>query len=250
MRLCFILACWLYSTLATAEPLRVGLENHDYYPYYSAVEGQDFDGYCIALLRAFATREGLELELRPQPVNRLYRNMLSGQNLDLLFPDNPAWARKARDGQTLYYSQPVVQIVDATLVRAKRLGQGLHTVKRLGIVRGFTAEAWQPVLAKNGVELVEVQDIHSMLRMLERNRLDAIYANPQVVQHQLRQLGLDPAQVQLDPQLPQVNTSFHLSSYKHPELIKRFDRFLLEEAVQLNQLRQRFNLPQSSASLP
>ena len=243
MRLCLILACWLYSTLATAGPLRVGLENHDYYPYYSAVEGQGFDGYCIALLQAFAKREGLELELRPQPVNRLYRNLLNGQNLDLLFPDNLAWAREARDGQTLYYSQPVVQVVDATLVRPERLGKGLAAVKRLGIVRGFTAEAWQPLLAKGGVELVEVQDIHSLIRMLERNRLDAIYANPQVVQHQLRQLGLDATHVQLDPQLPQVNTSFHLSSYKHPELIKRFDRFLLEDAAQLSQLRQQFNLP-------
>ncbi|MDP2746462.1 ABC transporter substrate-binding protein [Pseudomonas sp.] len=243
MRLCIILACWLYSAFATAEPLRVGLENHDYYPYYSAVEGQGFDGYCIALLQAFAKREGLELELRPQPVNRLYRNMLSEQNLDLLFPDNPAWAREARDGQTLYYSQPVVQVVDATLVRPEQLGKGLAAVKRLGIVRGFTAEAWQSVLAKGGVELVEVQDIHSLIRMLERGRLDAIYANPQVVQHQLRQLGLDPGHVQLDPQLPQVNTHFHLSSYQHPDLIKRFDRFLLEDTAQLSQLRQQFNLP-------
>lgn len=243
MRPCIILACWLYSTLALAEPLRVGLENHDYYPYYSAVEGQSIDGYCIALLQAFAKREALELELRPQPVNRLYRNLLNGQNLDLLFADKLAWARKARDGHTLYYSQPVVQFVDATLVRPERLGNGLAAVKRLGIVRGFTAEAWQPLLAKGGVELVEVQDIHSLIRMLERNRLDAIYANPQVVQHRLRQLGLAPAHVQPDPQLPQVNTSFHLSSYKHPELIKRFDRFLLEDAAQLSQLRQQFSLP-------
>jgi len=243
MRLCIILACWLYSTLALAEPLRVGLENHDYYPYYSAVEGQSIDGYCIALLQAFAKREGLELELRPQPVNRLYRNLLSGQNLDLLFPDNPAWPREARDGRALYYSQPVVEIVDATLVRPTRLGQGLAAIKRLGIVRGFTAEAWQPLLAKGGIELVEVQDIHSLIRMLERDRLDAIYANPRVVQHQLRQLGLDAAHVQLDPQLPQVNTSFHLSSYQHADLIKRFDRFLLEDATQLSQLRQQFNLP-------
>ncbi len=243
MRLSIILACWLYSALVVAQPLRVGLENHDYYPYYSAIEGQGFDGYCIALLQAFAKREGLELELRPQPVNRLYRNMLGEQNLDLLFPDNPAWPRTAREGQALYYSQPVVQVVDATLVRPARLGAGLPSVKRLGIVRGFTAEAWSRLIAKGDVELIEVQDIHSLIRMLERNRLDAIYANLQVVQHQLRQLGLDPSHVQLDPQLPQVNTSFHLSSYQHADLIKRFDRFLLEDAAQLSQLRQQFNLP-------
>ena len=243
MRLCLILACWLYSTLATAGPLRVGLENHDYYPYYSAVEGQGFDGYCIALLQAFAKREGLELELRPQPVNRLYRNLLNGQNLDLLFPDNPAWPRKARDGQPLYYSQAVVEIVDATVVRREQLAQGLNAIKRVGIVRGFTAEAWQPLLDQHSIELVEVQDIQSLIRMLERGRLDAIYANPQVVEHHMQLLGIAPQQLQRDPQLPQITTSFHLSSYRYDQLIKRFDHFLSEQAPMLNQLRQQFDLP-------
>jgi polar amino acid transport system substrate-binding protein len=243
MRLGIILACWLYSALAMAEPLRVGLESHDYYPYYKAVEGQTYDGYCIALLQAFAKHEGLELELRPQPVNRLYRNMLGGQSLDLLFPDNPAWAREARDGQTLYYSQPVVQIVDATLVLHEQLGQGLSAIKRVGIVRGFTAETWQPLLEKNAIKLVEVQDIPSLIRMLERGRLDAIYANPQVVQHHMQLLGIAPQLLQRDPQLPQITTRFHLSSYRYPELIKRFDRFLIEQAATLSQLHQQFGLP-------
>ncbi|PTS84781.1 peptidase M24 [Pseudomonas sp. HMWF032] len=243
MRLCIILACWLYSALITAAPLRVGLEKHDYYPYFKAVEGQAFEGYCIALLQAFAKHQGLQLELRPQPVNRLYRNMLGEHSLDLLFPDNPAWSRQARDGQPLYYSQAVVEIVDATLVRREHLGQGLQAIKRIGIVRGFTAEAWQTQLPKYAIELIEVQDIQSMIRMLERGRLDALYANPKVVEHHMQLLDIPPASIQQDPQLPQITTHFHLSSYQHPELIKDFDRFLTEQAPQLKQLQQRFNLP-------
>lgn len=243
MRLCIILVCWLYSAVALTEPLRVGLENHDYYPYYKAVEGQAYDGYCIALLQAFAKHENLELELRPQPVNRLYRNMLGEHSLDLLFPDNPAWPRKARDGQPLYYSKAVVEIVDATVVRREQLAQGLNAIKRVGIVRGFTAEAWQPLLEQHRIELVEVQDIQSLIRMLERGRLDAIYANPQVVEHHMQLLGIAPQQLQRDPQLPQITTSFHLSSYQYDQLIKRFDQFLSEQAPMLNQLRQQFDLP-------
>ncbi len=243
MRLCIILVCWLYSVVALAEPLRVGLENHDYYPYYKALEGQAYDGYCIALLQAFAKHENLELELRPQPVNRLYRNMLGEHSLDLLFPDNPAWPRKARDGQPLYYSQAVVEIVDATLVRREQLAQSLNAIKRVGIVRGFTAEAWQPLLDQHSIELVEVQDIQSLIRMLARGRLDAIYANPQVVEHHMQLLGIAPQQLQRDPQLPQITTSFHLSSYRYDQLIKRFDHFLSEQGPMLNQLRQQFGLP-------
>lgn len=243
MRLGIILVCWLCSCLAYAAPLRVGLENHDYYPYYSAVEGKPVDGYCIALLQAFAKHAGLELELRPQPVNRLYRNLLDEQSLDLLFPDNPEWSREAKAGQQLYYSSPVALIVDGSLVHRERLGQGQGAIKQLGIVRGFTAQAWLPAIATGQVKLVEVQDIQSLIHMLERGRIDALYANPQVVRHHLRQLGIDEQRLQLDPQLPLINTSFHLSSYKHPELITGFDRFLVEEAGTLRALRQQYGLP-------
>lgn len=243
MRLGILLACWLCSCLACAAPLRVGLENHDYYPYYSAVEGKPLDGYCIALLHAFAKHAGLELELRPQPVNRLYRSMLVEQNIDLLFPDNSEWGREAKAGQQLHYSRPVALIVDGSLVRREQLGQGQAAIKQLGVVRGFTAQAWLPALATGQVKLVEVQDIQSLIHMLERGRIDALYANPQVVRHHLRLLGIDEQRLQLDPQLPLINTSFHLSSYKHPELITGFDRFLVEEAGTLRALRQQYGLP-------
>lgn len=243
MRFGILLACWLFSCLACAAPLRVGLENHDYYPYYSAAEGKPLDGYCIALLHAFAKHTGLELELRPQPVNRLYRSMLGERSLDLLFPDNADWGREAKAGQQLYYSSPVSLIVDGSVVRRARLGQGQAAIKQLGIVRGFTAQAWLPALAAGQVQLVEVQDIQSLIHMLERDRIDALYANPQVVRHHLRLMGIDEQALQLDPQLPLINTSFHLSSYQHPELIKRFDRFLVEEAGTLRALRQQYGLP-------
>ncbi len=242
MKRWLLLALLMAATLARGETLRVGIEQHDYYPYYRATSDNPAEGYCLDLLEAFARHEGLDLELEPLPLNRLYRNLLDEQSLDLLFPDNPSWARQAKAGHQLYYSEAAIQIVDGTLVLAGRRGQGLGQIHQLGTVRGFTAQAWQPLLDKGEVSLVETQDIHSLIRMVARGRLDALYANPQVVRYQLGQLGMAGDYLQLDQQLPLIYTSFHLSSARRPDLIKRFDDFLLQEQDNVQRLKARYGL--------
>ncbi|MDP3815410.1 ABC transporter substrate-binding protein [Pseudomonas sp.] len=237
-----LLGLLLLGSLAQGASLRVGIEAHDYYPYYRAEAEGVPKGYAVALLQAFAKHAGLELEIRAQPINRLYRNLLEEQSLDLLFPDNPAWSRQAKTGKQLYYSDAAIQIVDGTLVLNERRGQGLARIRQLGTVRGFTPQAWQPLLAKGGVNLVEAQDIQSLIRMVERGRLDALYANPEVVRYQLLEMGMPEGRLQLDQQLPLVYTSFHLSSPSHPELIQRFNRFLVEQQDQLAKLRRLYGL--------
>jgi ABC-type amino acid transport substrate-binding protein len=237
-----LLALLMVTALAQGETLRVGIEQHDYYPYYRATLESPPEGYCLDLLEAFAEYEGLTLELLPQPLNRLYRNMLDEQNLDLLFPDNPEWARQAKADRHLYYSEAAAQIVDGTMVLANRRGQGLNNIRHLGTVRGFTAQAWQPQLDAGTVHLVETQDLHSLIRMVVRGRLDALYANPQVVRYQLAQLDMSNNYLQLDPQLPLIYTSFHLSSASRPDLIERFDAFLAHQPDTLQRLKTRYGL--------
>lgn len=237
-----LLAVLLLGTLAQGEPVRVGIEAHDYYPYYRAKAESAPQGYAVELLLAFARYQGFELELRAQPINRLYRNLLEAQSLDLLFPDNPSWSRQAKHGKRLYYSDAAVQIVDGTLVLGEHRGLGLARIRKLGTVRGFTAEAWLPLLAQGRVTLVETQDIQSLIRMLERGRIDALYANPEVVRYHLVEMGLDAERMQLDQQLPLSYTSFHLSSPNQPGLIRHFDRFLVDQHDELVELRGRFGL--------
>ncbi|HEX5843037.1 MAG TPA: transporter substrate-binding domain-containing protein [Pseudomonas sp.] len=237
-----LLTLCLLGALAQGASLRVGIEAHDYYPYYRAEPEGVPQGYAVALLQAFAKYAELDLEIRAQPINRLYHNLLNEQSLDLLFPDNPAWSRQAKADKTLHYSDAAIQVVDGTLVLSERRGQGLAKIRRIGTVKGFTAQAWTTLLAKGQVELVEAQDIQSLIRMVEHGRLDALYANPEVVRHQLGEMGLPTGRLQLDQQLPLVYTSFHLSSPNHPELIQRFNRFLIEQHEELATLRQRYGL--------
>ena len=128
------------------------------------------------------------------------------------------------------------------MVLANRRGQGLNNIRHLGTVRGFTAQAWQPQLDAGTVHLVETQDLHSLIRMVVRGRLDALYANPQVVRYQLAQLDMSNNYLQLDPQLPLIYTSFHLSSASRPDLIERFDAFLAHQPDTLQRLKTRYGL--------
>ena len=45
-----------------------------------------------------------------------------------------------------------------------------------------------------------------------------------------------------DPQLAYVEDHYYLSSTERPQLIAEFDRFLLEQAAQVEQIRQRYGL--------
>ena len=226
-----------------AEPLRVGLESQDYLPYYRALPGQPAEGYAIALLQRFASSQGMSLELEALPINRLHRNLQTTDRLMLVFPDNPAWSRQLKGDARMHYSQPVIRIVDGSVVLREHLGRGIDSVRRLGTVRGFTPEAWQERLQAGQVRLVEASDVGSLVRMLLRQRIDAIYANPEVLHHYLEantDLGGD--RLQLDPALPLARTAFHASSLKHPELLEAFDRFLVEQAAELVQLRREHGL--------
>ncbi|AOE88258.1 substrate-binding periplasmic protein [Pseudomonas sp. TCU-HL1] len=239
--LCVLL--FLNLGICHAEPLRVGLESQDYLPYYRALPGDPAEGYAIALLQRFAISQGLSLELEALPINRLHRNLQTTDRLMLVFPDNPAWSRQLKGDTRMHYSRPAIRIVDGSLVLREHLGRGAESVRRLGTVRGFTPEAWQERLHNGQVQLVEASDIGSLVRMLLRLRIDAIYANPEVLHHYLdtnTNLGSD--RLQLDPELPMARTAFHASSLNHPELLEAFDRFLIEQRDELAQLRRQHGL--------
>lgn len=235
----------LFLTLGVghAEPLRVGLESQDYLPYYRALPGKPAEGYAIALLQRFAVSQGLALELEALPINRLHRSLQTTDRLVMVFPDNPAWSRQLKGDTRMHYSRPVIRIIDGSLVLREHLGRGVDAVRRLGTVRGFTPEAWQERLQRGQVHLVEASDIGSLVRMLLRLRIDAIYANPEVLHHYLEtRTNLGGDRLLLDPELPLARTAFHASSLLHPEILDAFDRFLTEQREELAQLRRQHGL--------
>ena len=249
MRWCWWLAMVLTVGSAQAETLRVGIESHDYMPYFRAQPGQPVEGYAVELLQRFADDQKMTLHLLPRPLNRLHHDLLNSENLDVIFPDNPQWSRELKGDRRMYYSHAAINVVDATLVLHERLGMGRAAVKRLGTVRGFTAQAWAEQVASGEVELLEANDIGGLIRMALRGRIDAVYANAEVVRLQLQEMGEPGERLMADPQLPLARTSFHLSTLEHPQLLERFNRFLEQHAGELAALRERYGLACSASDL-
>lgn len=220
---------------------RVGVEQVDYYPIYSAVPpDNDYRGYARDLLDLFAARENLRLTYVVLPVRRLSHAYWSGR-LDLVFPDNPRWEKDHKPA-SVTYSQPVLQFQDVMLVRPERLGQPRERFHRLGFVRGFTPWKFQDDIAAGRVVIQEAPNPEGLIHMVMAGYIDAADMAQQVARFHLKRQGRENGLVVNPTLLPLSDSYYHLSSIRHPELIRRFDAFLQRERQAVQALKARYEL--------
>ncbi len=241
IRLALLLCLSLHLVPSQAqEAIRVGVELQPYQPY-SEVENGEYRGYARELLDAFAAEQGYRFVYTPLPVRRLLGDFLGGR-VDLKFPDHPQWNADQKAGHPVRYSQPAAPYVDGVLVKPQYLGQGKARIRLLGTQNGFTPWPYLEDIRAQRLKLIQANQIESLLLMAASDRVDAVYLNPRVVTHQLRQMRLAPDTLVFDPQLAHVEDHYYLSSIHHPELIEAFDRFLERRAELVAAIRLRHGL--------
>ncbi|MCY1267984.1 Bacterial extracellular solute-binding protein, family 3 [compost metagenome] len=233
---------WLPAAqVSEPEEYRVGVEQVDYYPIYSAVPpNNDYRGYARDLLDLFAARENLRLTYVALPVRRLSHAYRSGR-VDLVFPDNPRW-ETAHKPANVSYSQPVLQFQDVMLVRPERLGQPRERFRRLGFVRGFTPWKFQDEIAAGRVVIREAPNPEGLIHMVMAGYIDAANMARQVARFHLRRQGREHGLVVSPTLLPLDDSYYHLSSIRHPQLIRRFDVFLQRERQAVQALKAKYEL--------
>lgn len=234
--------CWLLPVRA-AEPeaYRIGVEQVDYYPIYSAVPPDNqYRGYARELLDLFAARESLRFTYVALPVRRLTHAYWAGQ-LDLVFPDNPRWT-EAHKPSGVTYSQPVLQFQDAMLVLPERQGQPRERFRRLGFVRGFTPWKFQEKIAAGRVVIEEAPNPEGLIHMVMAGHIDAANLAQPVAHFHLKREGRENGLVVEPSLLPLSDSYYYLSSIHHPELIRRFDAFLQRERTAVEALKVKYAL--------
>ncbi|TIH10469.1 substrate-binding periplasmic protein [Pseudomonas leptonychotis] len=222
-----------------ADTFKVGVELQPYMPYSDVQNGQ-YMGYGRDLLDAFAAQQGHVFLYEPLPVRRLLSDFLSGR-VDFKYPDNPRWNADLKQDHTLYFSQAAAPAIDGVLVKPQFLGQGKARLKRLGTQRGFTPWPYLDDIKAGKILLIQANQIDSLLAMALSDRVDGVYLNPQVVQHQLYNTAGNEALV-FDPSLAYEDDHYFLSSIKYPEVIKQFDAFLNKEAKLVQALKERHGI--------
>ncbi|MBH3342022.1 transporter substrate-binding domain-containing protein [Pseudomonas mendocina] len=232
--------CLFAAPAAAQEEIRVGVELQPYQPY-SDVQDGEYRGYARDLLDAFAAEYGYRFVYTPLPVRRLLSDFLADR-VDLKFPDHPQWNADQKAGHNVHYSHPAAPYIDGILVKPQHLGQGMQRIELLGTQNGFTPWPYLPEIRTGRIQLIQANQIESLLRMAGSDRVDAVYLNPRVVAHQLEQMGMAAGSLVFDPQLPHVEDHYYLSSIRHPQLIEAFNRFLAERAEQVAAIRLRHGL--------
>lgn len=240
-----LVAIWALfaSRPVAAEPeYSVGVEEVDYYPIYSVAQpDHQFRGYARDLLDLFAQHEHIQLRYVALPVRRL-AHAYRADRFDLVFPDNPRWSQAEKPAGKIVYSQPVLRFQDAMLVQPQALGRPRESFRKLGFVRGFTPWKFQAEIAAGQVEIHEAPNPEGLIRMTLAGYIDAANMAQQVARYHLQRLG-QPTGLVVEPGLlPLSDSYYYLSSTRHPELIRRFDAFLLSEARAIAALKAKYGL--------
>ena len=237
-----ILTLCLTSVLnAQAATFTVGVEKIDYYPHY-AIRNGEYVGYTRDLLDHFAARHNHEFRYVILPIKRLSLAFLKDHTIDFKFPDNSGWVPALRGQQAVSYSNKVIEVTEGAVVLPHRKGRGPGEIKVLGTILGFTPVPYLDRIQRGKIRVSENADFPSLLHQVLIGRVDAAYINVDVGEEILATKLKRPGALVFDPSLPQVVSSFSLSTLKHPDIIQQFNKFLASETAFQAQLCKKYNM--------
>lgn len=228
------------GNLAHADNLVIGVENIDYFPIYQYSDGQ-YTGAASEILNKFATLNNHTITYKGFPITRLNKNFLKGI-VDFRFPDNGFWAQDQKDGYDIKYSEPVIGFIDGVMVTPANKGKGIDNLKRLGLVRGFTAWDYLGLIKKGSVKIKETNNLDSLIKLTTNSRNDGAYFNIDVATHFLNEKSKAPGALIFDPELPHTKSSYSLSSFKHPKIIEQFNQFLIAQADWIKTVKEKYHV--------
>ena len=217
----------------------IGVEDIPYLPHY-AVEDGAYKGFARDLLDRFTADRGYRFVYRPLPLSRLLSELLSGR-IDAKYPDNAQWSVEQRGGKPVVYSDAITASTDGVHLLPERLGQRADLIRVLGVVQGFTPWSWLDRIQAGKVQVVESADFHGLVRMVLSGTVDGAFANVDVVQHTLTQMGRAGALI-FDLGLPHTVDQYHLSSLGQGGLMREFSDWQAANPAVIREIKARHGL--------
>ncbi len=240
-----VLLCW--SALVAAEPrtIVVGIEQIDYYPHYDFSAGQQ-RGYFYDLMQLFGKKNGVQIRFTALPVKRLYQE--ANNNIDVVYPDNPNWQQYMVAEYSKTFSDPVIYTLGSTMVLPENRQMPLEKFRSLAVIHGFAPHRWLELQPRYKFRIVDVADSASALGLVLKGRVHGASIELNVANEYLRRQGQSGALVAAE-QLPFTELPFLLSSVNKPELIIEFNRFLQTHPLEIQQLKQKYQLLEHRSQL-
>lgn len=226
----------------------VGTEDVEYYPHYGkkAPKSIEFSGYAREFFDDFSRQYLLNISYQPQPIKRLYLNLLVSKSIDFKYPDNPNWGQEVKLNQTVYYSVPISYYTDGVFVHQDNKNMPFSNIKELGILRGFTPELLMENLELYKTKIRYFSRTSHMLLALKAKSIDAIYVNTDVAFYQIKLLNI-PSLI-FKSSFPHKTGSYHLSTVKHPHILRKFNKYIEENSEAIGRLRSKYGLSLPNAT--
>lgn len=233
-RLLFLLLFFVPN--AAAQEFVIGVEEIDYLPYYQVDKQGEYGGFSRDLLDAAAEELGVTFVYRPLPIQRLYRELLSGE-IDFKYPDNELWSRVDRTKYEITYSDPVVGYIDGVLLNAEA-DFTLEDFTKVGFVRGFGPWTLRSKIDAGEISATELNSLRSLLKLLEKGRFQGAYFNVAVAQHLSESASFQT--LKFAEHLPHDKSNYRMSTLKHKELLQTLNEFLVSDEA--NSIRSNYGL--------
>ncbi len=233
--------CVLLPAVSHAEDnvYQIGVEDIPYLPYYETKE-KEYRGFVKDLFDLFANDQHIKFEYVPLPVKRLYREFLD-EKVDFKFPDNIRWSGDSKKGHKIYYSEGIVEYVDGVLVLPKHLNK-MKKLKKLGTVRGFTPWIYIDEINAQKIENIENSNLISVIKQGVLGRVDGVFVNIAAAKFLMLNEFKNPTALVFEKSLPYTKDKYALSTKKHPELLKKLNKWMDKNKELKNNLKRSWKI--------
>ncbi len=236
----FVPACMADHT-QNNQHFTIGVEQIDFFPLFSyEASSQQYKGLSRDILDLFAKSKDYIFIYKALPVKRLFSDFLS-KKLDFKFPDSPKWQQKLKAKHTINYTQKVITLNETIMVRPANNNIKSSSLKRLGVIRGFTPWKFMSDIHSGKMSLTEVSTPFSLLKMVMMNRIDGALIDISVANYHLKKQK-KPGFLVPNNALVKQKGIYYMSSILHPKIIQEFDRFLITEKLDFQKLKDRYGL--------
>ncbi|NQZ83318.1 MAG: hypothetical protein HRT52_20130 [Colwellia sp.] len=239
LKLNIIVILLLASFIARANEQKIytiGVENIDYYPHYAF--GHRENSFTKELLESFFSQESIEIKFVPLPLRR-FNQWYIKDKIDFKYPDNKDWRAGESSQLDIYYSETVISSVGGSIVLNDNAKYDADNIQRLGTINGFYPTLWIKKIKSNKVQLIEDNNVISVIKLVTRGMVDAINLDYSVVNFHLNEMQNEKQLIMVES-LPHRETKFHLSTIKHKALLKKFNVFLDNNQEYIQHLKDKF----------
>jgi polar amino acid transport system substrate-binding protein len=127
------------------------------------------------------------------------------------------------------------------MVLPSNKGKALAQIKKIEVVAGFTPWLYIDLINEGKIILTENFSVGATLKKALKNRVDAVYLNIAVGKYLLKTSKRKDALV-FDDSIPYSKSAYLLSSIKHPDIIQKFNKFLLSSKSQIDTLKKKYGV--------